>query len=392
MSFYVAQAPTVEIKKTSMARGLIRYRKTVSILKKGYEQERYRILQILRSFLAAKHVHEVTSVDIASYRDMRLGSLNRKTGKPLSPATVRLEMSLLSNFFDLARIEWGYTRGANPCADVRKPKNPPGRDRRLTNREERQILRYAHGHQNLELYSIIMIALTTAMRQSEILGMRWEHINFKTRVAHLPDTKNGSKRDVPLSSKAREAIMRMGLKPHGPIFSYTKNGIKSTWRFMMLRLGIEDLHFHDMRHEAISRFFELGTLDMMEIAAISGHKSLAMLKRYTHLRANRLVHKLEGTKKKAQMAVLNHLVPYPGILVAKPAGAHAVVFPDFGAEQIIMTREAENKKDAVAAAQDLLLRTLLGIIREGGKLPAPDNYLECQHAGDVVMIDPMAMA
>lgn len=390
MYMQAAPAPLVAIQKTSLASGLTRYKETVSILKKGYEQERYRIVQILRSELANKFVHEVTSVDIASYRDARLVSLNQKTGKPLSPATVRLEMSLLSNFFDLARIEWGFTQHPNPCTDVRKPKNPPGRERRLTNREERQILRYAHGHPNPQLYSIVVIALATAMRQGEILGLQWEHINFKTRVAHLPDTKNGSKRDVPLSSKARDAIMRLGVKAQGRIFTYTKHGIKSTWRVMLQRLGIEDLHFHDMRHEAISRLFELGTLDMMEIASISGHKSLAMLKRYTHLRANRLVHKLEGTKKKAQLAVLNHLVPYPGIVVAKPSG-HAVVFPDFG-DDIIMTRETENPTEAVAVAQDLLLRTLLGIIREGGKLPPPDHYLDCPHAGRVVMIDPMAVA
>lgn len=376
---------------TTFVAGLTRYKETVSILKKGYEQERYRIAQILRSDLASKFVHEVTSVDIASYRDARLASKNTKTGKPLSPATVRLEMSLLSNFFDLARIEWGYTSGPNPCADVRKPKNPSGRDRRLTNREERQILRYAHGHANPQLYSIIVIALTTAMRQGEILGLQWEHINFKTRVAHLPDTKNGSKRDVPLSTKARDAITRLGVKSQGRIFSYTKHGLKSTWRVLVQRLAIEDLHFHDMRHEAISRLFELGTLDMMEIASISGHKSLAMLKRYTHLRANRLVHKLEGTKKKAQLAVLNHLIPYPGIVITKPSG-RAVVFPDFGDDDTIMTRDTETDAQAVAIAQDLLLRTLLGIIREGGKLPMPDHYLDCRHHGRVVMIDPMAVA
>src|SRR3546814_19605537 len=83
-------------------------------------------------------------------------------------------MSLLSNFFNLSRIEWCFTSLPNPCADVRKPKIPPGRDRRLTTREERLILRYAHGHKNRELYSIVIIALATAMRQGEILGLRWE--------------------------------------------------------------------------------------------------------------------------------------------------------------------------------------------------------------------------
>lgn len=125
------------------------------------------------------------------------------------------------------------------------------------------------------------------MRQSEIIKLCWEHLDLKSRIAHLPDTKNGSKRDVPLSAKARDALIRLGVKSKGNVFTYTSSGIKSTWRFMLGKLGIEDLHFHDMRHEAISRFFELGSLDMMEIAAISGHKSLSMLKRYTHLKAHK---------------------------------------------------------------------------------------------------------
>lgn len=258
------------------------YRERVSILKKGYAQEKYRIEQIGRSFLGQKIVREVTSVDIATYRDQRLLEVNPRTKKPLSTATVRLEMSLLSNFFDIGRIEWGICDG-NPVANVRKPKIPPGRDRRLTAREDRLILRYSHNHSNAELYSIVVLALETAMRQGEILNLQWENLNLKTRVAHLPETKNGTKRDVPLSLKAREALIRLGVKSNGKVFKYTPEGLKSTWRFMLRKLGIEDLHFHDLRHEAISRLFELGSLDMMEVAAISGHKSLAMLKRYTHL-------------------------------------------------------------------------------------------------------------
>lgn len=374
-----------------MSEGLLHYKRNVSILKKGYEQEGYRITQILRSNLATKKVHEITSVDIASYRDLRLATQNQKTGQPLSPATVRLEMSLLSNFFELARIEWGFTVNANPCLDVRKPKSPPGRERRLTSREERQILRYAHHHINPQMYSIIVIAIATAMRQGEILALQWENINFKTRVAHLPDTKNGSKRDVPLSTRALDAITRLGVKAQGRIFTYTNHGLKSNWRVMLQRLGIKDLHFHDMRHEAISRLFELGTLDMMEIASISGHKSLAMLKRYTHLRASRLVHKLEGSKNKARLAVLKHLVPYPGIVIEK-GDSRAIVFPDFDQRNIIMTRETDSEFEAVRVAQDLLLRTLLEFIRNGEKLPPPDHYLDCQHYGKIVMIDPMSAA
>lgn len=372
----------------SLADGLEHYQKVVSILKKGYEQERYRVAQLVRSNLATKLVHEITSVDIASYRDARLSSINQKTGVPISPSTVRLEMSLLSNFFDLARIEWGFTSAPNPCADVRKPKPPPGRERRLTPREERLILRYAEGHSNPQLYSIIVVALSTGMRQSEILGLRWEHINFRTRVAHLPETKNGSKRDVPLSPRARDAITRMGVKSEGRVFAYSKHGIKSTWRFMLQKLQIHDLHFHDLRHEAISRLFELGTLDMMEIAAISGHKSVSMLKRYTHLRANRLVHKLEGNRNKARLAVMRDIVPYPGVI--NRTDTHVEIsFPDFE-EPLRVNRPS--LEEAVQAARDVLLRSLLVAIREGRTLPVP--YVSCVEDEDknVLMIDPMVVA
>lgn len=128
-------------KNVTLAEGLELYRSKVSVLKKGYSQESYRIAHILRSPIAAKTMREISSPDIADYRDDRLKQLNQRTGKPISPATVRLEMSLLSNVFDIGRIEWG-TCDANPVANVRKPKSPPGRDRRLSPREERIILRY----------------------------------------------------------------------------------------------------------------------------------------------------------------------------------------------------------------------------------------------------------
>lgn len=225
--------------------GLERYRSQVSILKKGYAQEKYRIDQICRSFLGDKVTRDVTSVDIATYRDLRLQAINPQTKKPLSPSTVRLEMSLLSNFFDIGRIEWGIC-GDNPVKNVRKPTPPPGRERRLTAREERQILRYCHNHQNQSLYSIVVIALETAMRQGEILNLHWEHINLKSRIAHLPKTKNGAKRDVPLSVKARDALIRLGVQTRGKVFGYSAEGLKSTWRFMLIKLGIENLHFHDL--------------------------------------------------------------------------------------------------------------------------------------------------
>jgi len=363
--------------------GLERYRAEVSVLKKGYAQEKYRIETISRSFLGAIAPRAVTSVDIASYRDLRLAAINSRTGQPLTTSTVRLEMSLLSNFFDIARIEWGLCE-LNPVSNVRKPRSPPGRDRRLTAREERLITRYAHNHRNKDLYSIIEIALQTAMRQGEILTLRWEHVNLKSRIAHLPETKNGSKRDVPLSVKARDALIRMGVRTEGRIFGYTAHGLKSTWRFMLEKLSIQDLHFHDLRHEAISRLFELGSLDVMEVASISGHRSLAMLKRYTHLKAQRLVRKLEGNRGKGRQAVIDHMIPYPAAI--EDAGdTIRVRLLDFDN----VAGHGECADTAIRVAQDALLRRIMTMLKTSEPIPPPDQYLEFVDSSRLVMVDPL---
>lgn len=367
-----------------MRAALQKYCTQVSILKKGYGQEKYRIEQICRSFLGDKIARDVTSVDIATYRDARLAEINPRTKKTLATSTVRLEMSLLSNFFEISRIEWGIC-GANPVSDVRKPKAPPGRDRRLTAREDRLILRYAHQHVNQDLYSIVVLALETAMRQGEILKLSWEHINLKSRIAHLPDTKNGTKRDIPLSLKARDALVRMGVKNEGRVFGYTSEGLKSTWRFMTLKLSIENLHFHDLRHEAVSRLFELGTLDIMEVAAISGHKSLAMLKRYTHLKAQRLVRKLEGNKHKGKQTILDHLIPYPASIEESPEQITVKLLDFTGVEGFGICRES-----AIRMAQDVLLRKILMSMKDSENIPMPDQYLDLVDENRVVMIDPLA--
>lgn len=367
-----------------MREALAKYCASVSIAKKGYGQEKYRIEQLCRSFIGDKTARAVTSIDIATYRDARLSEINPRTKKALSPSTVRLEMSLLSNFFDIGRIEWGIC-DANPVANVRKPKAPPGRDRRLTPREDRLILRYAYKHVNPDLYSIVVLALETAMRQGEILKLTWEHINLKSRIAHLPDTKNGTKRDVPLSIKARDALIRMGVKNSGRVFGYTAEGLKSTWRFMLLKIGIEGLHFHDLRHEAVSRLFELGTLDIMEIAAISGHKSLAMLKRYTHLKAQRLVHKLEGNKHKGKQAILDNLIPYPAY-VEQEATQIRIKLLDFDDVEGVGICQAS----AIRVAQNMLLRKILVSMKNSTVVPMPDQYLDVVDETKLVMIDPLA--
>lgn len=363
--------------------GLGRYQMNVSILKKGYVQESYRIKQLSKSPLAKKAMSDITSVDIATYRDARLGQTNPRTGKLISGATVRLELALLSNLFDIGRIEWGAC-DSNPVSKVRKPKPAPGRDRTVSPREERKILRYCNEHPTRDLYCIVVLALETAMRQSELLRLEWEHINLRSGIAHLPETKNGNKRDVPLSVRARMVLQQAGVKAHGRVFSYTANGLKSAWRKMTLRLAIEDLHFHDLRHTATTKLFELDRLDLMEIAAITGHKSLAMLKRYTHLKAARLVKKLEGSGNRGRQAVMSHLLPYPAV-IEMLTGKFCVRLLDF--EDLMALGETEDI--ALQRAQDALLRHLVTAMRDRLPVPKPHQYLHRLDESQVFMLDPL---
>lgn len=157
--------PSPRIRKMSLSRALDKYLKTVSVHKKGHQQEFYRSNVIKRYPIALRNMDEITTVDIATYRDVRLAEINPRTGKPITGNTVRLELALLSSLFNIARVEWGTCR-TNPVELVRKPKVSSGRDRRLTSSEERRLSRYFR-EKNLMLYVIFHLALETAMRQAK---------------------------------------------------------------------------------------------------------------------------------------------------------------------------------------------------------------------------------
>ncbi|HBM3184850.1 TPA: site-specific integrase [Klebsiella oxytoca] len=364
----------IRIRPLSFNRALARYCNTVSRFKKGHSQEVFRINVLSRAQFAKKALNEITSVEIAAYRDDRLAQVNPRTGKTLSPDTIRLEMALMSDLFDVACNEWGACRN-NPVARVRRPRPSRGRERRLHPYEERKLLRGAV-HINPQMPIIVTLAIETAMRQGELLSLRWEDINLSNGVAHLPDTKNGHPRDVPLSRRARRALQDWGVRASGPVFSYTSNGVKSAWRRLMQRTQIAGLRFHDLRHEAISRLVELGTLDILEVAAISGHRSLTMLKRYTHLKAHRLVSKLEGGRRR----VLSVFVPYPA-QVSDNGPSLTVTLPDF--PDLVV--QAGNLCHAAHA----LLHHLAIRLRDGRRIPPPSQIGPDDNEG-WLMIDPLA--
>ena len=129
------------------------------------------------------------------------------------------------------------------------------------------------------------------MRQGELLALRWERVDLEARTAYLEDTKNGEARTVPLSSRAVAVLEALPRSANGRVFPITAQAVKLSWGRACKRAGIKGLHFHDLRHEATSRLAEK-LPNLIELAAVTGHKDLRMLKRYYHPRAADLARKL----------------------------------------------------------------------------------------------------
>lgn len=271
---------TTEAERTTLDEALDRYLREISPAKKGHKQEIYRANTIRRSKLVEFALANIRGTDIAAYRDERLLSVK--------PATVNNELILLSHVFTVCIKEWGMESLVNPVSKVRRPKLPKGRDRRLRAGEEDKLLQNA---QSLDLKVCIILALETGMRRGEIADLLWEHFDSAAQVLHIPDTKNDDARDIPLSTRARDAILLLPRRIDGQLFGFGSENLGDRFKFLTEKLGIEDLHFHDLRHEATSRLFERG-LAIEEVAKITGHKTWAMLRRYTHLNATTLAKKL----------------------------------------------------------------------------------------------------
>ncbi|WP_313872821.1 site-specific integrase [Rugamonas sp. DEMB1] len=174
---------------------------------------------------------------------------------------------------------------------MRKPNKPRGRDRRVTAAEIAKII---EATESTELRTIIVLAVETGMRRNELASLVWEEVDLKKQTAHLPKTKTDVPRTVPLSKTAIKALKNFAPRKEGRIFTLQAESMSQAFERACEahRANIVGVRFHDMRHEATSRLFEKG-LNVMEVATITGHKTLDMLKRYTHLRAEDLAKKLK---------------------------------------------------------------------------------------------------
>ena len=177
-----------------------------------------------------------------------------------------------------SRIEWGWPLPNNPISLIWMPKNDPPWERRMKDREFERFKIAAEKSRSWYLWPVIVLAIETAMRRGEIIGLRWEHIDFDMKTAFLPMTKSGSSRWVPLSETAVKMLTPLSKDTDRP-FPETDVAFRQAWDRLRKRATITDLTFHDLRHEAISRMFDRG-MKIHEVMAVSGHRTAGQLFRY----------------------------------------------------------------------------------------------------------------
>ena len=275
------------LRRLSLGDLLRRFRDEVCPNRRGQSVETFTINGFLRSDLASKWLAEITPEGFAAYRDQRL--------KLVRAGTVNRELGLIQRIWEVAKVEWGIPLPENPMKSISKPKADKPRERRLRAGEWDRLVEASRESRNPFLLPLVQLALATGMRRGELLNAHWGDLNWTASTLHIPWSKTGEPRTIPLSGQAKRLLAGLGViwSSDDRVIPISTEAAKLSWQRLTRRAGIEDLRFHDLRHEAVSRFFELG-LTVPEVALISGHKDPRMLFRYTHLRAADVAKKIHA--------------------------------------------------------------------------------------------------
>lgn len=271
----------------TLAEAIDRY---VSTSRKAMGRTKAQVLEAIRHYpIADMPCDEIGSPELVAF------ATALKEGR--SPATVANYLSHLGAVFSLARAAWGMPLDPQAMKDAAMVAKRLGmtakgveRDRRPTVEEIERIMALfrdtAHRRpSSIPMCRIIPFAIFSTRRQEEISRIRWadfEGDRVMVRDMKNPGDKIGNNVRVDLPPEAREIIALMP-KREAEIFPFNSQSISAAWTRACKTLGIEDLHFHDLRHEGISRLFELGW-NIPHVATVSGHRDWKSLKRYTHIR------------------------------------------------------------------------------------------------------------
>lgn len=298
-------------KVPTLKEAIAEYRLKVAVKMKGAADYSYRFDEFEALPWAAKPVNTVTPFDISVWRDDQMPRL--------APGTVVRKLALLSGVFTWCVKERGWMT-VNPLSLVSKPRVADGRDRTLSVEEVRYLMETASTSKAAWLSSSLTVLMNSAMRRSELFGLKRQDVDASTSTARLHDTKNGSARDVPLCPRSLAALQELAgaaqargdvaLLPLGAVgslstrFKVTVGRARQTYIADCLATGREcdgsfllNVRLHDLRHHAVSAWANTGALSMVELMAISGHKTPRMLTRYAHMNASTLAAKLAALNK-----------------------------------------------------------------------------------------------
>lgn len=287
-----------EAERTTLREALERYQREIVPTKRYPKQENTRIGRWLRHELAYRTLASLRGADFARYRDER-----RAAGR--AENTIRLELQVVSHLFETARKEWGLDGLMNPLKNIRKPSGSSARDRRLQPGEYEQIHARLQVSANPYAAPAFELAIETSLRQGSLFSLRWQWIDLGARMIRFPAAARSAENKgvppvLPLSTRAvlvlqalrpRNELGEVIQNPTGEVFPTTANAVMCVWKRALAGLEIENLRWHDLRHEAVSRLFER-SLNPLEVASISGHRSMQMLRRYTHLKPESLLERL----------------------------------------------------------------------------------------------------
>ncbi len=248
--------------------------------KKSWITDEFR-LKDLGEFFKGKFLYEITAKDIERFKIERLKQTIGETDKTISPSTVNRELGTLRGMFNKA-VSWGKLQ-TSPMKSVQFLREPPGRLRFLETEEISTLI----SNCSSQLRSIVVLALFTGMRRGEIFGLKWRDFDFKRRIITLSDTKNGQKREVPMSETVNNAILQIREHPDSPYVFCNGQGrsrqdIRQSFSTALKKSGITNLHFHDLRHTFASQLVMSG-VDLNTVRELLGHKDIAMTLRYSHL-------------------------------------------------------------------------------------------------------------
>jgi integrase len=281
---------SVEAKKHTLGDLIDRYIESVLPTKPKSEKKQKSQLLWWKAQLGDYLLIDVTPPLIATARDKLLAEQTARK-KLRSTSTTSRYLAALSHAFTVAEQEWHWVE-ANPVSRIKKPKQPKGRERFLSDPERASLLKTCKQSGNVYLYAIVVLAISTGMRYSEILGLRRSNVDLKNERIVVTDTKNNESRSVPLVGHAREEIERLlkvsHLKTDFLFPAFDKKGkaspvdIRSAWNVARARAELKDFRFHDLRHTAAS-YLAMNGASLPELATILGHKTYQMVRRYTHL-------------------------------------------------------------------------------------------------------------